>query len=302
MSKKRRPPVAIGVISALIILLGALVWGANVAVLNPRGSIAQEQFDLIIFTALLSLVVVVPVFALTFFIAWKYRASNTKAKYMPEWDRSRIAETVWWLIPLGLITILAVITYVTSHKLDPFRPIVSDKKPITIQVIAMEWKWLFIYPEQDIATVNHVQFPVNTPVNFEITSDAPMNSFWIPQLGGQIYAMAGMETKLHLVADRAGKYQGSSANISGPGFAGMRFTAQASSQADFDAWVASVKRSPTRLDKDSYDALATPTQEHPVVYYSSREKELYGTVIMKYMVPGMLQTEHHHEAEEGTAR
>lgn len=296
MSKKRKPSPAIFLILvAFVAVLGALVWGTNVAILNPKGAIAQEQFNLLVFASLLSLVVVIPVFGLTFYIARKYRADNKKAKYSPDWDHSRLAETIWWGIPIALITILAVITWKTTHSLDPFKPIQSDKKPITVQVVALQWKWLFIYPEQDIAVVNHVQFPVDTPVNFEITADAPMNSFWIPQLGGQVYAMAGMQTKLHLIADEAGTYSGSSANISGSGFAGMRFKAKASSQADFDTWVLSAKESSTALTMDTYEDLAEQSTDNPISYYSSTDKNLYTTIIMKYMTPGMRDTKDRHD-------
>src|SRR5688572_21939694 len=203
VKKKKRMSVKVAALFVLIAATtGVLTWlvlGANVAVLEPAGSIAERQRGLIIFASLLSLIVVVPVFALTFYIAWKYRASNKKAKYTPDWDHHTGIEALWWAIPLALITILSVITYKTSHELDPFRPIASDKKPLTVQVVALQWKWLFIYPEQNIASVNFVQFPEDRPVNFQITSDAPMNSFWIPQLGGQMYAMSGMNTKLHLI-------------------------------------------------------------------------------------------------------
>jgi len=288
MSKKRKPILFTFVALGIIMLAVMLFWGTNVAVFNPQGPIAREQLDLIIVTSLLSLIVVLPVFALTFYIVWKYRATNTsgkKAPYRPDWDRHRGIEAVWWLVPFVLIGILSVVIWKSSHDLDPYKPLASDKKPVTVQVIALDWKWLFIYPEQNIASVNHVQFPVDTPVNFRLTADAPMNSFWIPQLGGQVYAMAGMQTKLHLMADKIGSYQGSSANISGEGFAGMTFTAKASSQKDFDAWVRSVKKAEDRLDAQSYEALAKPGKNHPVTYYASSEKGLYDTVIMKYMVP-----------------
>lgn len=270
---------------AVIALLITLTVHGNVAVLSPKGSIAQQQFDLIIFTSLLSLVIIVPVFALTFYIAWKYRASNTKATYSPDWDHSRVAEAIWWIIPLLLITILAVITWQTSHRLDPYKPISSDKKPITIQVVALQWKWLFIYPKQNIATINYIQFPEKTPINFELTSDAPMNSFWIPELGGQVYAMSGMKTKLHLEATQPGEYRGSSANISGEGFADMHFVAKATSPADFEAWIKEVKRKPEHLTEEVYEKLVKPSRNTPVTYFSGRDESLYDTVIMKYMMP-----------------
>ncbi len=270
----------------LLLLTVLLVYDGNIAVLNPKGSIAQEQFNLIVFTVLLSLIIVIPVFTLTFYIAWKYRAGNKKAKYSPERDGSRILETIWWLIPLVLILILSVTIWKSSHQLDPFKSLTSNREPITIQVVALEWKWLFLYPKQDIATVNYIQFPEDTPVNFEITADAPMNSFWIPQLGGQIYAMAGMQTKLHLMANETGDYNGSSANLSGEGFSGMKFVARASTPADFDRWVQAVKRSPEVLDMDTYKTLAKPSKDNPITYYSSSNNDLYNTVIGTYMTPG----------------
>lgn len=278
------------IIATLIVVVGAAIFllrGTSLDVLTPKGTIAQQQFDLIILTSFLSLIIVIPVFALTFFIVWKYRASNTKAKYEPDWDHSRKLEAAWWLIPFALIAVLAVITWVSSHKLDPYRPIESDKKPVTIQVIALPWKWLFIYPEQNIATVNYIQFPEKTPINFELTADAPMNSFWIPQLGGQVYAMAGMTTKLHLEASDIGEYRGSSANISGEGFAGMKFTAKSTTQNDFDNWVLSTKASSAALTLPEYEKLAKPSDNNPPTHYSSSDPNLYDTVIMKYMTPGM---------------
>jgi cytochrome o ubiquinol oxidase subunit 2 len=178
-----------------------------------------------------------------------------------------------------------VIIWDSSHRLDPYRPLSSANKPLTIQVIALDWKWLFIYPTQGIATVNFVQFPVGTPVDFQITADAPMNSFWIPQLGSQIYAMPGMSTQLHLLADSGGNYYGSSANISGQGFAGMNFTARASSALAFRQWVTSVKASSSRLDVNHYGQLAKPSQGNPVAYYASAANGLYDDVIAKYIGP-----------------
>jgi cytochrome o ubiquinol oxidase subunit 2 len=269
-----------------------LLHGNDIAVLNPSGEIAQKQLNLIIFTSALSLLIVIPVFAMTAYIVWKYRVTNTtpKTKYNPDWDHSRSAEAIWWLIPLFLISILAVVTWKSSHDLDPYKSLVSDKKPITVQVVALQWKWLFIYPEQDIASVNFLQFPKDTPVDFKITADAPMNSFWIPKLGGQVYAMSGMQTELHLMADQAGDYPGASANISGDGFAGMKFTARASSQADFDKWVQTAKSSPNALDSKAYNQLAKPSKNNKPAYYSSSEKGIYATVMMKYMMP---EGEHH---------
>lgn len=269
----------------IVAVFAYLLAGKNISVLNPQGIIADQQRDLLIVATLLMLIVVIPVYILTFAIAWRYRASNKKAKYSPNLDGSRLAETVWWGVPMIIIAILAVMTWTSSHELDPFKPIEAEKKPIKIQVVALQWRWLFIYPEQNVASVNFVQFPVNTPVSFDITSDAPMNSFWIPNLGGQIYAMSGMTTKLHLMASKTGNFPGSSANISGKGFANMRFNAKASSDQDFEDWIQLVKQSRNELTQYEYAKLAQPNKKTAPIYYSAVDDELYDTVITKYTVP-----------------
>ena len=239
----------------------------SIAVLDPKGIIAFKQRQLLLVTTLIMLIVVVPALVITFVFAWKYREENEKAKYTPEWDRNTLIETIWWGLPTIIIIILSVITWKSCYELDPFTPIDSKVKPVKVQVIALQWKWLFIYPEQKIASLNQLQFPEKTPIHFEITSDAPMNSFWIPQLGGQIYAMAGMNAELQLMADEVGSFRGCSANISGAGFAAMHFNALSCTQADFDAWVQSVQASSKHLNFDSYDALIAPSQDDPVSFY-----------------------------------
>lgn len=279
----------IAIVSLLI--LGALALSAlfimthNIPVLDPKGMIGVKECDLISTASLLMLIVVVPVFILTIFFAWRYRESNVKAKHTPDWAHNSIAEYCWWGVPLVIIVILAVITWKSSHELSPFVPLESNKKPVRIQVVALDWKWLFIYPEEGIATINFIQFPEQTPINFEITADAPMNSFWIPQLGGQIYAMPAMRTKLHLIADEVGVFRGASANISGKGFAGMTFTAQASSQADFEQWVQSMKSSSKQLGLKEYDQLVTPSEYNPVASYVLLQRDLFDQILMKYMTP-----------------
>ena len=269
--------------------LALVVWylhRTNIPVLEPKGQIGIQERSLLYFGLALSLIVVVPVFILLFSFAWKYRESNQKAKYSPDFDHSRIAETIWWLVPSILITILSVVTWNSSHRLDPYRPLSSTTPQMTIQVVALDWKWLFLYPQQHIASVNVVQFPMNTPINFEITSDTVMNSFWIPQLGGQIYAMPGMSTQLHLMANQTGSFNGVSANISGSGFAGMNFIARSSSEQSFQSWVHSVQHSHGVLNMAAYNKLARPSTDNPAAYYSSSQGNLYGTILMKYDGPG----------------
>lgn len=285
MTKKSKFVGAALPIMAVVLLAIWYFHRHTIAVLDPKGPVGLQERHLIIITLLLSSIVVIPVFSLLAVFAWKYREGNTKSRYSPNLDHNPVAETIWWLIPSVLITILGVIIWNSSHQLDPYRALDSKVKPLTIQVVALDWKWLFIYPQQNIATVNFVQFPRQTPVNFEITADAPMNSFWIPQLGGQIYAMPGMSTQLHLLANTDGDFRGSSANISGEGFAGMAFTARSSSMDDFQQWVASVRRSPSRLSQTAYDRLAAPSQNNPVAYYASDEPNMFDNVIIKYMGP-----------------
>ncbi len=285
MGKKLKAALLIGLPLVLLLVAFLYLRHTNIPVLSPQGPVGQKERYLIILAAALSLVVVIPVFILLAVFAIRYREGNTKAKYDPNSDHSRILEFIWWAVPLALILILAGITWRSSHELDPFKPLSSPVQPLDIQVVAMDWKWLFIYPKQNIATVNFVEFPVDTPLNFEITADAPMNSFWIPQLGGQIYAMSGMSTYLHLMATSPGDYRGSSANISGEGFAGMKFIAKADSQSDFDQWVKLVGQTRDKLSLAAYNKLALPSKNNPIGYYSSVDKDLFNKVVLKYNQP-----------------
>lgn len=271
--------------AGVIFILWTLVHGHTVDVLMPRGIVASQERSLMIMAALLMLVVVIPVFVLTAAIAWRYRASNTKAAYRPDFDHHVGLELLWWAIPLAIIGTLSVVAWQSSHKLDPYRPLSSGVKPLTVEVVALQWKWLFIYPDQHIATVNYLQIPVNTPVDFQITADAPMNSFWIPQLGGQVYAMPGMNTQLHLEAGSPGTFQGSSANISGAGFASMHFETKATSRSDFDQWVNLVQQSKNQLGFAEYNTLAKPNTLPAPEYYSWAEPALFADIINKFMAP-----------------
>lgn len=268
----------------LFLIILVYIYRDSIAMLNPKGIIALKERDLMLISTLLMLIVVIPVFILTICICLEYRASNKKAEYRPDWNHSVLAETVWWGFPLAIVAGLSIVAWETSHELDPFRPLESTVKPVTIQVVALQWKWLFIYPEQEIATVNFIQFPEKTPINFQISADAPMNSFWIPQLAGQIYAMPGMKTKLHIIADEVGSYMGSSANISGAGFSGMTFTAKASSEEDFKKWVDTVKQSENSLDLDQYKIIAEPSEYSPVASYVLKKKDLFDWIVMKPMM------------------
>ena len=264
-------------------LVGVLSSGCRLTLMDPKGRIAADEKSLILTAASLMLLVVIPVIGMTLGFAWRYRESNARAKYLPNWSYSHRIEVVVWAVPCAIIAVLGTLTWQTTHSLDPYKPLESSIKPITIDVVALDWKWLFIYPEQRIATVNEVEFPAGMPVNFKITSDTVMNVFFIPQLGSQIYAMAGMQTQVNLIADTAGTYDGLSTNFSGAGFPDMKFTATASSPADFDAWVAKVKASPNKLGLDNYSELSKPSSKDPVKYFSTVEPVLYAAVLDKYM-------------------
>ncbi|MCQ2003338.1 ubiquinol oxidase subunit II [Rhizobium sp. NRK18] len=265
-----------------------MLASCNWVVMAPSGDIAIQQRDLIVIATVLMLLIVVPVIAATLFFAWRYRQSNTAAKYDPEWDHSTGLEVVIWAAPLAIIIALGAVTWISTHTLDPYRPldrVAEDKaldpnvKPLTVEVVALDWKWLFFYPDYGIATVNELAAPVDVPINFKITASSVMNSFYVPALAGQIYAMAGMETKLHAVINKAGEYEGFSANYSGAGFSHMRFKFHGLDQAGFDDWVAKVKASNDSLTRAAYLDLAKPSEKEPVRYYASTDAGLYDKIL-----------------------
>ncbi len=283
-NKEAKFPWILLVSIAVALLFTCLYRSGGLTVLEPGGRIASLQKDLMITTTGLMMIVVIPVLIMTVFISWKYRFGNKKADYKPDWSHSTFAESIWWGLPCLIILALSVLTWIGTHDMDPFKPLEDKKKPLTIQVVSLQWKWLFLYPEYGIACVNELHFPENTPIRFVITSDAPMNSFWIPKMGSQIYAMPGMRTEVNLIADEKGNFRGSSANLSGEGFSKMVFTAVSESDADFQSWVEATKHSPNALTLDTYKKLAEPG-ESPVIPYTLEKDDLYDWIIMKYMMP-----------------
>jgi cytochrome o ubiquinol oxidase subunit 2 len=261
--------------------------GMSGGVFDPQGPIALQERNLIILVVLIMLIVAIPMLILLYTFAWKYRAGNKKAKYDPEHVGGAWRQLLWWAVPAVIIIAIAIIDWKSTHALDPTNAIASNMPPLTIEVVALPWKWLFIYPSQGIATVNAIEFPVNTPVHFLLTADAPMSSFWIPQLGSQIYAMDAMQTQLNLMANATGEYTGKDTEINGAGYAGMTFTADSVSQDDFNAWIASVRSSSTypALTMDAYNTLAAPSEYNPPAYYSSVADGLYASILTKYMAP-----------------
>ncbi|MDT0355181.1 ubiquinol oxidase subunit II [Herbaspirillum huttiense F1] len=278
----------------LLLLPALLLAGCNTVVMNPSGDIANQQARLIVISTALMLLIIVPVIILTLLFAWRYRKSNTSAPYEPDWDHSTRLELVIWGAPLLIIIALGLLTWITTHTLDPYRPLSRidaerplspQVKPLVVEVVALDWKWLFIYPEQGIATVNELAAPVDTPIQFKITASNVMNSFYIPALAGQIYAMPSMETKLHAVINKAGEYDGFSANYSGAGFSHMRFKFHGLDQAGFDAWVQKAKAGAGKLDRAEYLKLEQPSEREPARLIGSVEPELFHAIVNRCVAP-----------------
>ena len=297
----------------LAVAASAIIAGCDTVVLSPSGDVAAQQASLIVWATILMLIIIVPVIVLTFVFAWRYRSSNKDADYQPDWDHSTKLELVIWAAPLAIIIALGAMTWVSTHRLDPYRPLdrIDEGKPVpagleplVVEVVAMDWKWLFFYPEQGIATVNELAAPVDRPIQFKITSTTMMNSFFIPALAGQIYAMGGMETQLNAVINEEGSYEGFSANYSGAGFNGMRFEFLGMSEGDFDGWVAEVKSEGENLSLPVYKALAEPSKYDPVRYYSQVAPGLYDKILNRCVEPGSvcmkdLMKSHHNHGGHG---
>ena len=246
---------------------------------NSSGVTGKEIGNTILITMSLMLIVVIPTVALSIWMPWKYRNSKKGTEYEPEWDHSSKIEWFAWGVPFTIVAILSVISYKTTFSLDPRKPLESDKPPLTIQVIALNWKWLFIYPEEKVASVNEIAFPVNRPIEFLVTSYANMNSFFIPKLGGQIYAMSGMENRLNIMANETGDCRGISANYSGSGFAGMRFKAKVTTEQDYQDWLAKVKSANSAIYSEKHELFVHDSRDYPVTYFSDVNPLLYKDII-----------------------
>ncbi|MBS0283401.1 MAG: ubiquinol oxidase subunit II [Proteobacteria bacterium] len=297
-------------------LLAAL-GGCGMVVMDPSGDVARQEADLVLWSVWLMLLIIVPVMILTVVFAWRYRASNREreADYRPDWDHSTGLELVIWSCPLLIIIALGALTWVSTHTLDPYRPlgriapgkpVPADQKPLEVQVVSLDWKWLFIYPEQGVATVNELVVPVDRQVRFRMTSSGVMNTFYVPAMAGMIYTMAGMETKLHAVLNKPGDYAGMSANYSGAGFSGMSFRTHAVDDASFDRWVGKVKASGgARLDAANYLRLEQPSERVPVTYFQAVERGLFDRAVNLCVKPGtpcMSESMHGHVAAQPEAQ
>jgi len=269
----------------LVGLASVFLSGCDMVLMDPKGPIGVEEKNIILLATGLMLLVVVPVIGMALAFAWRYRASNTKATYAPGWSHSGAIEAVVWTIPVIIILILGTVTWISSHKLDPRQEIPSVGKPLEVQVVSLDWKWLFIYPEYGVASVNELAMPVGRTVHFKLTSSGVMNAFFIPALGSQVYTMPGMQSLLNLKADHAGSYEGISANYSGKGFADMHFETKALDAAAFKAWIAKAKQT-APLDNGEYVKLMTPGT-HAVATYGAVEDGLYHRILNRCATGGV---------------
>jgi cytochrome o ubiquinol oxidase subunit 2 len=260
--------------------------GGCVGILDPAGPVGEGDARILIDALLIMLAVAVPTIALGFWTAWRYRASNTKAEYLPRWAYSGRIEAISWAIPILVIMFLGGVIWIGSHRLDPFRPLPSSQRTLEVQVVSLDWKWLFIYPEQGIATVNQLVIPAGRPVRFEVTSDSVFNVFFIPRLGSMIYAMPGMISQVNLQADRPVVLDGQSSHFSGDGFSGMRFIVRSVPPADFAAWAQGARGAGPQLDRAAFAALARPSQNTPPAIYGGVDPTLFQAIATQAIPPG----------------
>ncbi|MCM3748972.1 COX aromatic rich motif-containing protein [Paenibacillus pasadenensis] len=271
--------------------LGILLAGAGMAillagcgnpmVLDPKGSVAEIQKEMIWISIILCAIIIIPVLGIWIYISWRYRDKpDNKAPYEPNWSHSTKLEAIWWGIPIVVVGVLGYFTIVATYDLIKPPKQAADVKPITVQVTSMDWKWLFQYPDQDIATVNYLNIPDNTPVQFVLTSNTAMNSFWVPQLGGMMYTMPGMAMRLWLDSNESGEYLGMGANFSGSEFAKMNFKVTSMPQEEFDAWVKKSQAEPAKLDHDAYKKLAVKGTA-PIQTFGEMDHTLFQSIIVQ---------------------
>ncbi len=276
--------------ATLLTLAAGLSGCSKLVVLNPAGDVAAQQGDLVVVATLLMLLIIVPVIVVTLLFAWRYRqgSRHAEADYAPDWHHSIKLELVIWAAPLMIVIALGAITWISTHKLDPYRPLdrisagkalPANVKPLVVEVVSLDWKWLFVMPELGIATVNELAAPVDRPIHFKLSSSTTMNAFYVPDLAGMIYTMPGMQTELNAVINRPGVYRGMSSHYSGSGFSGMTFRFHGLSEQDFAQWVARAKAEGPALNRASYLTLARPSERHPVERFSSVEDGLFDRVV-----------------------
>jgi cytochrome o ubiquinol oxidase subunit 2 len=265
---------------------GLLVAGCSGGVLDPVGPVGAADAEILIDATLIMLGIIIPTILLAFWMAWRYRASNTKAEYLPNWSFSGRIEAVVWSIPILTIMFIGGVIWIGSYRLDPFKPLPSKVPPLEVQVVSLDWKWLFIYPQQGVATVNQLVVPAGTPVHFSITSASVFNVFFVPRMGSMIYAMPGMVSQLNLQADRTGVFFGQSAHFSGDGFSDMQFQVHSVPAGEFAAWTQQARSSAVALDPGTYAALARQSQNVKPFTYGAVDPQLFQAFASQKIAPG----------------
>jgi cytochrome o ubiquinol oxidase subunit 2 len=264
-----------------------MLAGCSSGILDPAGPIGNSERIVLLDTLAIMLAIVVPTIVAALAVAWWFRASNKRAHHRPDWSYSGMLELIVWSIPLMVVLFLGGIGWVSSHDLDPAKPISSPAKPLEVEVVSLDWKWLFIYPDQGIASVNRLVIPAGVAVHFRLTSATVMNSFFVPQLGSQIYTMAGMTTQLNLEADKPGIYPGLSAQFSGAGFSGMNFAVVAVSTGQFAGWISAAHQGGVALDAAAYARLAKPSRNNPAATYRQVPPHLFEAIVSR-SAPGSM--------------
>jgi len=281
------PKQAVRYISLCAGAVAALALGGCSSVLmNPQGPIAAQEKTVLLNALAIMLVIVVPTILATLLFAWWYRASNTRARYRPAFAYSGRVEMVTWSIPILVVLFLGGLTWVGSHKLDPAEPLKSATPAVNVQVVSLDWKWLFIYPDKGIASVNELVVPAGTPIHFKLTSASVMNTFFVPALGGMIYTMNGMADDLYLQADHPGVYAGRSAHFSGDGFSDMHFDVRAVPAGEFAAWADRTRSGGPPLDEPAYAALARQSTNVAPFTYSAVGADLFEHIVQQRVAPG----------------
>ncbi len=275
----------------ILVAIGGIIAYAisqGVAVLEPQGPISSHQRDLFWLAIGLGLTALIPIFIMTFAIVYRYRAKDSNPHQHPRraGEVKPLASWIWATFVVVIITVLAVFMIKSTFAIDPYKPVSDINSSLNVRVVALPWKWLFIYPDQNIASVNELVIPVNTPISFELTADAPMSSFWIPKLGSMIYTMEGMVTKLHLQASSPGEFEGMNTEINGQGYSGMRFKTKAVSTANFNQWVDQVKLADEVLNRSTYEKLAQPSANTQVRSFAATDPSLFGYILAKFMPDG----------------
>jgi cytochrome o ubiquinol oxidase subunit 2 len=287
-------------------LAALTLCGCGNGILDPAGPVGQQERVILTDSLVIMLAIVIPTIACTLGFAWWYRASNARASYAPSWNYSGRLELLVWSVPALVVLFLGGIAWSGSHELDPAEPLSSNKKPLEVEVVALDWKWLFIYPDQHVASVNRLVIPAGTPVHFRLTSSSVMNVFFVPQLGSEIYAMNGMVTELNLAADKPGTYHGLAAHFNGDGFSDMNFETRALAPEEFSAWVGSAHSAGPLLDEIAYRALLPQSTIAAPYTYRDVASDLFNEIAAQHLPPGegprIAQLQTHADRAEPQAR